>query len=146
MNLDNDQPIQLNSALLFETVVEGIELFIFDNKINYTRVPPFTKLTLTAAKQLRFTIIDFYEVQDVDFCNIIEFMSTADIDPEAREWGANRPKGVTSVSDAMVIRGMAQKMIANFYLKMNRPSRPTKFFTDLNSAVNWSLDQLEKKK
>lgn len=145
MNLDNDLPIQFKSELLFEASVEGIELFIFDNKVNYTRVPPFTKLTLSVAKSLRMMIIDFYEGNDVDFCNIIEFKSTADIDPEAREWGANRPDGVTSISDAMIIGGMAHKMIANFYLKMNRPSKPSKFFTDLDGAINWSLKQLDER-
>lgn len=79
----------------------------------------------------------------MNFCNIIEFKSTADIDPDAREWGANRPDGITSASDAMVIGGMAQKMIANFYLKINRPKKPTKFFTNLDDAIGWSLEQLK---
>lgn len=146
MNLDKDFLKQFDSDLLFEAVVEGIALYIFDNKINYTRVPPYTKLTLSAAKALRSTIIEFYDGKDVDFCNIIEFMSTADIDPDAREWGANRPEEITSISDSMVIGGMAQKMIANFYLKINQPKKPTKFFNDLDGSISWSLEQLEKRK
>lgn len=144
--MDNDFLNLFDSKLLFEAEVEGIELYIFDNKINYTRVPPFTKLTLSAAKELRLTIIDFYDGNDVDFCNIIEFKSTADIDPDAREWGANRPDDFTSISDSMVIQGLAQKMIANFYTKINRPRKPTRFFNNLEDSISWSLKRLEKRK
>jgi len=42
-----------------------------------------------------------------------------------------------SKADAFVIRSFAQKIIANFYLKMSTPERPTKFFGDQNEASNW---------
>ncbi|MDG1333870.1 MAG: hypothetical protein P8P74_16150 [Crocinitomicaceae bacterium] len=146
MNLDKDFLKLFESELLFESVVEGITLYIFDYKINYTHVPPYTKMTLSAAKGLRSAVIDFYEGKDVDFCNIIKFMSSADIDPDAREWGANRPTEVTSISDSMVIRGMAHKLIANFYLTINQPEKPTKLFNNLEGSISWSLEQLEKRK
>lgn len=144
--MDNDLLKQFGTKPLFEAVIEDIELFIFDNRINYTRVPPFKKLTLSAAKQLRLTIIEFYDGRDVDFCNIIEFKSNADIDPSAREWGAKRPDGVTSISDAVVTSGLAHRMLANFYLKINRPKKPTRFFSTIEDSIAWSLEQLEKRK
>ncbi len=42
-----------------------------------------------------------------------------------------------SKADAFVIKSMAQKILANFYIKINQPERPTKFFNDKNEAVNW---------
>ena len=42
-----------------------------------------------------------------------------------------------SKADAFVIRSMAQKILANFYIKINKPERPTKFFNDKNEAINW---------
>ena len=42
-----------------------------------------------------------------------------------------------SKADAFVISSMAQKIIANFYLKISTPERPTKFFKDKNEANNW---------
>jgi hypothetical protein len=32
---------------------------------------------------------------------------------------------------------MAQRILANFYIKINKPERPTKFFNDKDEAVNW---------
>lgn len=140
--MDNEILKPFESEPLFEAVVEGLRLFIFENGLNYLRVPSFNKLTLTAAKEIRLTIIAFYKGNECGFCNIIEFESNADIDPNARDWGAKRPGEVTSIADAVVIRGMAQKMIANFYLKINRPKKSTKFFNNLSDAISWSSEQL----
>jgi hypothetical protein len=42
-----------------------------------------------------------------------------------------------SKADAFVIKSMAQKIIANFYLKISTPERPTKFFKNKTEAINW---------
>lgn len=42
-----------------------------------------------------------------------------------------------SKADAFVIKSMAQKILANFYIKINKPERPTKFFNDKDEAINW---------
>lgn len=42
-----------------------------------------------------------------------------------------------SSADAFVIHSTAQRLMANFYIKMIRPERPTKFFTTKEEALNW---------
>lgn len=42
-----------------------------------------------------------------------------------------------SSADAFVIQSIAQKLVANFYIKMVRPERPTKFFTSKEDALKW---------
>ena len=42
-----------------------------------------------------------------------------------------------SSADAFVIQSIAQKLVANFYVKMVRPERPTKFFTSKEDALKW---------
>jgi phenylalanyl-tRNA synthetase beta subunit len=42
-----------------------------------------------------------------------------------------------SKADAFVIKSMAQKIMANFYLKINKPERPTKFFNNKQDALIW---------
>jgi hypothetical protein len=39
--------------------------------------------------------------------------------------------------DAFVIESMAQKILANFYIRIFKPERPTKFFNDSNDALIW---------
>lgn len=42
-----------------------------------------------------------------------------------------------STADAFVLRSMAQKILANFYIKINKPERPTRFFNDPENALIW---------
>lgn len=42
-----------------------------------------------------------------------------------------------SVADAFVISSISQSILANFYSKINRPERPTKFFTKHEDALDW---------
>ena len=42
-----------------------------------------------------------------------------------------------SVADAFVISSISQSILANFYSKINRPERPTKFFTKREEALEW---------
>lgn len=47
---------------------------------------------------------------------------------------ANNP---FSKADAFVIKSMSQKILANFYIKINKPERPTKFFNNKDEAIDW---------
>lgn len=42
-----------------------------------------------------------------------------------------------SVADAFVIHSISQSILANFYSKINKPERPTKFFTKQEDALKW---------
>ena len=42
-----------------------------------------------------------------------------------------------SKADAFVLNSMAQKILANFYIKFNKPERPTKFFNNADEALIW---------
>lgn len=45
-----------------------------------------------------------------------------------------------SVADAFVLSSMAQRILANFYIKINKPERPTRFFNDPETALIWLKD------
>ncbi len=42
-----------------------------------------------------------------------------------------------SKADAFVIHSLPQKILANFYLKISKPERPTKFFSNKENALEW---------
>lgn len=42
-----------------------------------------------------------------------------------------------SKADAFVIKSMSQRILANFYVKINKPERPTKFFNSKEDAIIW---------
>jgi hypothetical protein len=76
----------------------------------------------------------------VRFYNIYEFESFAEMDPEVREWSANTSGNNYTFVDAIVISNFAQKLIADFYLKFNKPAMPTKIFKSREKASEWILE------
>jgi len=42
-----------------------------------------------------------------------------------------------SIAEAFIITSLAHKMIANFYIKFEKPQKPTSFFQDIPSAEKW---------
>jgi len=71
------------------------------------------------------------------FYNIYEFENFAEMDPEVRAWASDTSGNLYTHIDAVVINNFAQKMIANFYLKFNKPKKPTKIFNSSEKALEW---------
>ena len=72
-----------------------------------------------------------------------EFEEFADSDPEVREWKVSEESDVYKHAEAIVISSFAQKLVANFYLSINRPQRPTRVFTNLKDAEKWLRGYME---
>lgn len=63
-----------------------------------------------------------------------KFLNPSD---EVTQFAASEERNELVVADAYVIHSLAQRIIANFYLKFRSPIRPTKFFTDEDKAITW---------
>ncbi|MCK6649903.1 MAG: hypothetical protein L6Q66_09625 [Bacteroidia bacterium] len=57
--------------------------------------------------------------------------------PEARKYLAQADTNPFASASAFIVKNLAQKLLVNAYLKMNRPSRPTRMFTTEESAIQW---------
>jgi len=68
-----------------------------------------------------------YTTTDADFLN---HLSKNENDPFSK-------------ADAFVIKSLAQKIMANFYIKIVRPERPTRFFNTKEAALNWIQKYIE---
>lgn len=56
---------------------------------------------------------------------------------ENRKYVASKEVSNYVKADALVMKSLALKIIGNFYLKINKPSRPTRTFFDEEAAVKW---------
>lgn len=61
----------------------------------------------------------------------------ANVDSETREYMATAESTQYSIAEAYTLSSLGHKILANFYLKVNKPGVPTRFFTDLNLAEEW---------
>jgi hypothetical protein len=69
---------------------------------------------------------------------LIDFSNLKSVTKEARDY-MNSPEGGLNglVCGAFVGGNAVATFFINVYLKINRPSIPTVFFTDRNEAINW---------
>lgn len=56
---------------------------------------------------------------------------------ENREYIASKEVSEVLKADAFVIKGLALRIIGNGYLKINKPSRPTRLFNSKEDAIDW---------
>ncbi len=62
-------------------------------------------------------------------------------DTGAREFSASDEGLQFTIADAMVITNLAHKILVSFYLKFDKPKKPTKAFNNESDAISWLLKQ-----
>jgi hypothetical protein len=57
----------------------------------------------------------------------------------ARDFSASSEGLKHSSAEAYVLNSLAHKLLLNFYIKFNKPSVPTKYFSTKEEAITWLL-------
>lgn len=73
---------------------------------------------------------------------LVNFAEVVSIKREAKELVASKNFKRQAVAQALLINSTGQKIVANFYLKFNKPHLPTKAFTDRERAMDWLRQSL----
>jgi hypothetical protein len=61
--------------------------------------------------------------------------------PKGREFLATSGRSKYIIANAIVIGSISQKLMINFFIKINKPVIPTKFFDNNQNAIDWLLGQ-----
>ena len=61
----------------------------------------------------------------------------SNVDLEVMKHLSSTEGALVSLADAFVIHSLSQKLLTNFYLKINKPVLPTKIFNKINEAEEW---------
>jgi len=75
---------------------------------------------------------------------IIDFRKTAvTFSPDAREFFAeNEAHNKLRLSQVIIIDSLAHKLVANFYMRFNKPKSPTVIVNSEEQAMNWIKKRL----
>jgi hypothetical protein len=71
---------------------------------------------------------------------IVDIRNTRSIDGDARKFYAGAECAEVQSAAALIIGSSLTKMVANFFLGLNKPLFPTKLFTDENEAIAWLME------
>ncbi|MDX2360763.1 MAG: hypothetical protein QNK23_08145 [Crocinitomicaceae bacterium] len=139
MTTEKENTDIFHATLLSERVVDNVTLRLYSNRIFYVHIPQFEKIGIDMIKA-GYQFLD--DNGGGTFYNVYHFDSFSDVDPETREWAAASDGNHYTICDALVIGGLSQKIITDFYLRFNKPVKPTKVFYSLEKAVKWTIEQM----
>lgn len=62
-------------------------------------------------------------------------------DNSARVFSASVEGSKYSIAEALVVKSLSQRLIANFYVKVNKPLKPSRVFNSEKEAIQWLKEQ-----
>jgi hypothetical protein len=68
----------------------------------------------------------------------------AETSVEVRNLFSSPERSSFKYAEALVISSLAQKLMANFVIKVQKPHHPLRFFNDEKDALKWLKEQKEK--
>ena len=74
--------------------------------------------------------------ENVSYPCLFDIRLMGKVTKEARDYLANEGNDLVTAS-ALVVGSSVLKIIANFFITVNKPKNPTRMFTDKESAIKW---------
>ena len=71
------------------------------------------------------------------YCNLIIMKNFTHCDAEARKFAASEENNIYTIADAFVTESEALRIVGNFYIRFDKPTRPTKLFKKEDDALKW---------
>ncbi len=71
------------------------------------------------------------------FCNLVILEKFVQVGEDARKYAAGEENNIYTIADAFVTDSFALKIVGNFYIRYDKPLRPTRLFTNEEEALTW---------
>ena len=115
--------------------LEFCEVFLRDDGILQIIIFPHVDVTVD---HVRTMIRASFELTGNKMVPIIMFLGEfSSFGKEAREFSANPENENVAKAIAYVIDNMGHRLIINFYVKINKPVKPIKTFSNEAEAIKW---------
>lgn len=131
----------IKGQLISEKDIGSTIFRLYENRVYHVIIKKGEKVTMDVVKE-GYIFLD--EHGGGQFYNIYEFHSFADADPEVRDWAASPSNNSYTHVDAIVFNSFSQKILADFYVRFNKPVKPTKIFKTVDQAYSWISELMKK--
>lgn len=116
-------------------VVSPYYLYLRADGILYVRISPEKEESVELAQKMVKKMGEMVNYKQVPI--LFKHQEFALPGKANRDYWATKDACPYSKAEAFIINSIAMRMIANFYLKINKPERPTKMFTREEEAIKW---------
>ena len=115
------------------TETKAFTLYRLDNKVLFYDYKDNIVIDLKDVKEAFNLYIEHSENESRKV--LLAFGQFSSIDLDARKYAEN--KLMPTPAQAIVIRNLAQRMLARFYKTLRKDSHPLKFFSNTQDALSW---------
>ena len=123
-----------------ETPVGSVSLL--DNNILHTDTVAKVEIDVAICEEIHQVALEV--TGGKAYPNLFTFTKYVIPDADSRNFMLLPKRLALSCADAFVIRSLPQKIIGNFYLRINKPPIPTKIFSTEGEAIEWLLQFVKK--
>jgi hypothetical protein len=118
--------------------ISVLESNIFENRIN-------EKETVTIEDVIKTKEINQRLAKNNPYCILISKGEFSIVPADVREFISSPVFAGATVAKALLTTSVADKIIGQFYIKINKPIIKTKLFTNKEKAIIWLKQQLDDK-
>lgn len=111
------------------------EIYLRKDGILQINISPNSDILVNHIKIMVTTAIEICNGKSTPLIMFIGEFST--FSKEAREFSANRENLGVITSIAYVLNNLGQRLIINFFIKVNKPTMPIKMFGHEKDAILW---------
>lgn len=123
--------IKLSKSISLQTMIVSLR----SDGIIQIQVQAGSYSTVPMIKEAHEAVAKVSEGKRLPLLIIAEKDSTLDTD--AMAYMAKDDANPYSNAEAILIYSISQKLLGNFYLRFNKPKKPTKIFTKMEEALSW---------
>lgn len=140
LRTEKTYPYFTDLTLVAELDIGSIIYRLYENRIFHAIIKEGEKVEMFMVER-GYQFLD--EQGGGKYYNIYQFSSFADLEPEVRDLFAQTKEISYTYVDAIVITNFAQKIIADFYMKISKPVHLTKIFFSPEKALEWIKIQVK---
>ncbi len=131
----------LNDDVISTRVIGPYHLFYKKNGIVFLRITGEIPETVELGKKMVEVLGEMVNYKKVPL--LCQYDSGVIPPKENRDFWAKADACPYSSVDAFIVNSLAFRLIANFYLHVNRPERATQFFSNTADATAWLMSYVD---
>ena len=118
-----------------EIELKFAQLSLYDPPLVKVEMHGNVLITETESREINNKIGELSGGKEIPVLMVAEELTQ--FDSTARTFSASEEGMRYTLGDAFVVRNIAQRLIASFYLSFNKPKKPSKIFDSEEAAMKW---------
>ncbi|MBA3664511.1 MAG: hypothetical protein H0W61_09930 [Bacteroidetes bacterium] len=123
--------------LVKEIVLDYATVRLFNPPLVRIEITKDFVVTAKEAKELNFIMGDLSGGKEIRYMLLAN--EKTQFDSSSREYTASVEGSQFKKAEALIIRTLAHRLLADLYLKINKPPKPVKTFTNEEDGIDWLL-------